>query len=106
MLLVGYQDRTCRSTPFANTQLPLPVRYQGADTKASLRKDKLPTAKRPRTHTILDFCFKKRGPYGKKPSIETAAKTEKIPEKIQQQQTKIVRLKKAAMIGRWVLGVN
>jgi hypothetical protein len=44
-------------------------------------KDKLPTAKHPRTYTILDFCFKKREPYGKKPSIETTAKNEKIPEK-------------------------
>lgn len=33
-------------------------------------------------------------------------KTEKIPENFPQQQTKIVRHKKAAMIGRWVLGVN
>jgi hypothetical protein len=77
-------------------------RCQGAKSG----KDKFPTAKHPRTYTILDFCLKKRESYGKKPSIEKIAKTEKIPEKILQQQTKIVRLKKAAMIGRWVLGVN
>ncbi len=38
--------------------------------------------------------------------LKQQQKMKKSLKKILQQQTKIVRLKKAAMIGRWVLGVN
>ncbi|WP_151031985.1 hypothetical protein [Cellvibrio sp. KY-GH-1] len=64
-------------------------RHQGAGTKANQGKDKLPTAKHPCTHTILDFCLKKRESYKKKPTIETTAKAKKSLKKFSSSKQKL-----------------